>query len=314
MQALFVKQRLIAFGHRLWTATTRKTLALALLPLLAPVALHAQDAPAGKISLESEFRFSMVGDSQFKDRFKSGGIDGYDLGTRNVFSMKVREGLLFRFGMEFDRLNFSIPDASALPNKLQTTNLVIGADLQLGDAWIFRLEVQPGFYGADTSLRGRNMDVPIILGASYFVSADLQLVAGLSIDPERKYPVFPGIGFRYKCSTDWVLDMILPTPRIEYTFSKSLLFYAGGDVHDGSYRTAGDFGTVHGDPRLNDAVVDYIQIRVGGGASWKIRPDLTLELEAGVVPVQEFDFHRASVKARSTEIPPYGGLVFKAAF
>jgi len=65
---------------------------------------------------------------------------------------------------------------------------------------------------------------------------------------------------------------------------------------------------------LNGAVVDYTQIRVGGGASWKIRPDLTLEFEAGVVPIQEFDFHRADIKARSTEIPPYGGLVLKAAF
>ena len=70
--------------------------------------------------------------------------------------------------------------------------------------------------------------MPVVVGASYFVSSDLQLVAGLSIDPERKYPVLPGVGFRYKCATDWVLDFILPAPRVEYTFSKSILLYAGG--------------------------------------------------------------------------------------
>jgi len=41
---------------------------------------------------------------------------------------------------------------------------------------------------------------------------------------------------------------------------------------------------------------------------------VTLEVEAGIVPVQEFDFHRADVRASSTEIPPYGGIVLKAAF
>jgi hypothetical protein len=111
-----------------------------------------------------------------------------------------------------------------------------------------------------------------------------------------------------------VLDFILPTPRLEYSFSKSLLFYAGGDFEDGSYRMRGDFGDVHGVPSLNGAIVDYTQIRFGGGASWKIRPELTLEVEGGVVPIQDFDFHRAGIKARSTEIPPYAGIMLKAAF
>jgi hypothetical protein len=286
----------------------------ALLSLLAPIALQAQDDATGKTSLESEIRFSMVGESQFKERSKIGSIDGYDLGTRDVFSFRVHEGVLFRFGLELDRNSFSVPNSTPLPSKLQAASVVVGADFQLGDAWIFRFEAQPGFYGSGTNIRGRNIDVPIVLGASYFVSSDFQVAVGLSIDPERKYPVLPGLGFRYKLSANWVLDMILPTPRIEYSYSKSLLLYAGGNIEDGSYRTDGDFGTVHGDPRLNAAVVDYTQIRVGGGASWKIRPSWTLEFEAGVVPVQEFDFHRADIKARSTEIPPYGSLVLKAAF
>jgi hypothetical protein len=76
----------------------------------------------------------------------------------------------------------------------------------------------------------------------------------------------------------------------------------------------GNFGTRHDIQRLDDSVVDYTQIRIGGGTSWKIAPAITLEMEAGVVPVQEFDFHRAEVNARSTGFPPYGGLSIKAAF
>ena len=284
--------------------------------VLVAGAAQAQEKDGGenKISLESDFRFSMVGDSKFDERGRIGSVDGYQLGTRDVLSMKVREGLLLRVGMEYDRRNFGLPDGAALPSKLQATSLVLGTDLQLGDAWIMRLDIQPGYYGAETGLRGRNFDYPIILGASYFVSSDLQLVAGLSVDVERKYPVLPGIGFRYKYNADWVIDAILPTPRIEYSFNKALLLYAGSDLQGTTYRTSADFGTAHGNSKLNNAVVDYSQVRIGGGASWRIRPELTLEFEAGVVPVQEFDFHRADIKARSTETPPYGGLVLKASF
>ena len=126
--------------------------------------------------------------------------------------------------------------------------------------------------------------------------------------------MLPGVGFRYKINQDWVADFILPNPRLEYNFSKSLIFYAGGEIQSNSYRMEPNFGTNHGDPRLNSAIADYDQIRVGLGASWKIRKELTLELEAGFVPIQEFDFHRVDVKVRAVDVPPYGGVVLKAAF
>jgi hypothetical protein len=280
-----------------------------------PPQKEADDTEADiNVSYETEYRFSLVGDSTFKARSDYSTGNAYDWQFRSVASFKVREGFLLRFGLELSRFNFKVPDATPLPSKLQQASLVIGGDFQLGDAWIARVEAEPGFYSGGTRLRDRNFSCPVTLGASYFVSSDLQLVAGLSIDPERKYPVLPGIGFRWKCSRDWVMDFILPAPRIEYALSKSFTLYAGGEVLDGSYRTASDFGSTHDNPSLNNAIVDYTQIRIGGGASWKIATDWALEFEAGVVPVQEFDFHRADFKVRSTEIPPYGAIVLKATF
>lgn len=290
--------------------------AVALFALLAAAPAPAQEKDAGsaKLSLESDVQFGMVANSHFRQRSEKDNVDAWDIGTRDVLSYQAREGFLVRFGLELQRYNFGVPDSLQLPSKLQSASVVIGADLQLGDAWIVRMEVQPGFYSGGTTLRGGNFDAPFVIGASYFVSSDLQFVAGLSVDVERKYPVLPGIGFRYKYNADWVLDFILPTPRIEYSLNKSILLYAGGDLQGATYRVDADFGSAHGNPKLNDAWVDYSQIRVGIGASWKLRPEMTLEFEAGVVPVQEFDFHRADIRASSTEIPPYGGIVLKAAF
>jgi len=307
-----VTRKPAGYGRRLSTLWKRG--AVGFLSLMAAGAAWAQDDQVGKYSVESDFRFSIFGSSEFKERSTRGSIDGYELGSKDVLSMKVGEGFLIRLGLDVDRFNYSTTRTAALPSKLQTAAAVVGVDLQLGEAWLLRVEAEPGFYSGSVDIRARSFDVPIIIGASYCWSADLQLVAGLSIDPERKYPVLPGVGFRYKISADWVADFILPTPRLEYTFNKSILLYAGGDVKEGSYRMDGNFGTSHGEPKLDDSVTDFTQIRVGGGASWKLNQALSLELEAGVVPLQEFDFHRAEIKARSTEIPPYGAVVLKAAF
>lgn len=297
-----------------------KWAALVALAIGAATTVRAQDkekdTPVGspKLSLESEFHSGYVGNSTFRERDERGRSDAWDIGTRQVVSFQAHEGFLVRFGLEMQRYNFAVPDTLMLPSKLQSANIVIGADLQLGDAWIARIEVTPGYYGAGPDLRAGNFAAPIVLGASYFYSSDLQFVAGLSIDVNRKYPVLPGIGFRYKCNADWVLDMILPQPRIEYSLNKSTTLYAGGDLQGATYRADTDFGDKQGNPKLNNAWVDYTQVRVGVGASIKIRPEVTLEMEAGIVPVQEFDFHRADIRASSTEIPPYGGVVLKAAF
>jgi len=41
-----------------------------------------------------------------------------------------------------------------------------------------------------------------------------QLILGLSIDVERNYPVIPAAGVRWKIGPQWLLDAVLPTPRL----------------------------------------------------------------------------------------------------
>ena len=134
--------------------------ALALLALwgAAPVS-RAQDATTRNLSLESEFRFAMVGDTGYKQGNTTGTMSGYNIGTRDVLSYKAHEGFLIRFGLEFEHYTFYSDDSPALPNKLQEVNLVIGSDIQIGDAWILRLEVEPGFYGASSATCGREISI-----------------------------------------------------------------------------------------------------------------------------------------------------------
>ena len=258
-------------------------------------------------SWETEATFSAVADSEFRGGGFRGDVNAVDFGFRAVASKQFGGGPQFRFGIEWQRYDFGLPKRAPLPNTLQSLAAVIGADFQLGEAWLFRLEATPGFYSGGTDVRTGDFNVPVIFGGSYFVNADLQFIAGIELDVNRKYPVLGAIGVRWKFAPKFVLNAVVPTPRLEYSFSKTLTGYIGADLRETTYRT-------HGRRRLDNAIVDYTQIRVGAGASWKVASHLTLECEAGAVVVHDFDFHRADFAVRSQDLPVYGGISLKAAF
>ena len=278
--------------------------------LLACVA----SAHAEALSWEIDSGFSGVADSRFKGPSTHGDVKAADFGFRAVASAPTRGGPLVRAGFDWQRFNFVLPESALLPNTLQSLALVVGADFQAGEAWLFRLEAMPGLYAGNTDFRLESFNVPVILGGSYFVSADLQLIAGIEVDFNARYPVLGAVGLRWKFAPDFVLNAVLPNPRIEYNYGKALTFYAGGDIRTATYRVDSDFGRAHGLPRLGNSIIDYTQIRLGGGASWSVNSNLTLEMEAGVVPIQEFDFHRAGVNVKSDGTPAYGAISLKAKF
>ena len=276
--------------------------------------VELQGGQKSAVSWEVDADVSGVTKSRFEGVSRDSDVGVLDTSFNAVASLEGKGGILYRFGIDYQRHDFVGVQSQPIPTTLQSYSLTVGADFQLGDAWLARIDFQPGFYGSGDVFRFGDFNVPIVMGASYFVNSDLQLVVGLSLNFERKYPVLGGIGLRWRMGHDWVLNGILPTPRIEYSLSQSLTVYAGADFRGDTYRVNRDFGRTHGTGGLDDAVADYSQIRVGTGISWTINPHATFQMEAGFVPVDDLDFHRADTRVRSSEIPPYIDLSLKARF
>jgi hypothetical protein len=156
--------------------------------------------------------------------------------------------------------------------------------------------------------------MPFIVGGTYIYNPNLQIIAGVSVDIERKYPVLPAAGFRWKLARQWVLNAVLPTPRIEFEWNKNLTLYAGGEFKETNFRVDDHFGDRQGRPELNHAVLTYSEVRAGGGLDWKISPVLTLTAEAGYQPYRNFDFYRTDVRYHQNEAAPYGMVSFHGAF
>jgi hypothetical protein len=176
------------------------------------------------------------------------------------------------------------------------------------------VEAQPGFYSASSEILGSSFNVPLIIGGSYLYSKDLQLVLGVSIDATRKYPVLPGGGVRWQINHNWLLNAVLPKPRLELKISKRLTAYLGGDVEEAAYRTDENFGRAQGRSELSSSWIDFTEVRAGGGAVWDIAAEVKLELEAGALFYRQLDYHKAGVDLHSSDTAPYGHIGFSAKF
>ena len=245
-------------------------------------------------------------------------VDDFDEYYSNVvfvYTPRVKFGIL-RLGTQWERYSFGFPNGGEqLPNTLQSINSIVGLDTKFSDSILVRFEAQPGFYGtAFEHLDGDQFNVPFVLGGTYIYSPDLQLVLGVGVNFQSRYPVLPGGGIRWKLAPNWVLNAVLPTPRLEYEASRNLTLFAGADIKANTFRTDDRFGDSHGDTGLNSAWLNYEEVRAGVGAEWKISSTLSLTIEGGYVPYREFDFHRTEVRYHHEEGAPYGALMFHGAF
>jgi hypothetical protein len=233
-------------------------------------------------------------------------FDENDILLRFVLTPRIKLGVL-RLGAEWERFSFGFSDRAPLPDTLQAVSLVLGLDTQLSDSILLRFQAQPGFYGTD-NFESQDVNVPFVIGGTYIYSPNLQFVLGIGVDVDRKYPVLPGGGVRWKIARQWVLNAVLPTPRLEFQLNKALTFYAGGTVKETNFRVGDRFGSTRGIPRLNQAVLTYGEIRTGAGADWKVSPVITLSAEAGYQPYRDFDFYRANVRYHQDGGAPYGTI------
>lgn len=242
-------------------------------------------------------------------------FDEYYSNVEFIYTPRIAFGIL-RLGAQWERFSFGFPNGGEqLPNTLQSVNSIVGLDTKFSDSILIRFEAQPGFYGTSFDhLDGDAFNIPFVLGGTYIYSPEVQLVFGVGVNFQSRFPVLPGGGVRWKFAPNWTLNAVLPTPRLEYAASRNLTLFAGADIKANTFRTDDRFGDTHGDTSLNNAWLTYEEVRAGVGAEWKINPSLSLTLEGGYVPYRQFDYHRTEVRYHHEQGAPYGAVMLHGAF
>ena len=264
--------------------------------------------------LEYSFEETYVGEATVsRGRHQVEDFDESDTLLQFVFTPRTKLGIL-RLGFEYEQFSFGLSKNAPLPNTLQSVATIVGIDTQFSDSILVRLEATPGVYSEAFRPGSTDFNMPFEIGGTYIYSPDLQLVLGISIDVERKYPVIPGGGIRWRFQPQWVLNAVAPTPRLEYEWNKNLTLYLGATIKATNFRVSDDFGRTHGIPKLDHAVLTYSEVRTGVGFDWKIVRWLSLNAEAGYQPYRSFDFYRADVRFHEDGSAPYGMIAVHGAF
>ncbi|MDQ6859770.1 MAG: DUF6268 family outer membrane beta-barrel protein [Verrucomicrobiota bacterium] len=272
-----------------------------------------EGASSGSFPFEFETQVSLVSDSELRRGYRDiREVDEDYSMVRFVYTPRLKYGIL-RLGVAYERFGFGMREAFEVPRGLQSLAAVVGFDTRLGDSILVRFEAQPGVY-TGTRFDFDDFHVPFILGGTYLYSSSVQFVLGISVDYERSYPVFPGGGVRWRFAPQWVLNAVMPTPRLEYELTKDVTLYAGADLKGSTFRVDNRFGAERGNSKLNNAVLTYSEIRTGAGLAWKLSPGVKVSVEGGIVPYQNFDFHRTNVRYHQESVGAYGSVAINASF
>jgi hypothetical protein len=260
-------------------------------------------APPTEASIPISQEFDVDGGWSGRAQAKQGSAHRGDVSNANghfdyIVSPQVKDGLLLRFGIDAERNSFSLPAQAPLPNTLQSVNAVIGTDISIGDKTIVRAEIHPGIYSDFVSVGANDFDCPFQLGGTYLYSKDFQIIFGVQLDLKSNFPLIGLPGFRWQFADKWVISAIPPRPQLQYELNNSTTLYFGADILAGTYHLNNSFGTNHGhgpatnNAQFNNNIVDFTELRIGPGFTWKFTPNLSLDVSAGYMPYRDFDVHK----------------------
>lgn len=276
------------------------------------------DPLPAKRGMDVSYEFNTANGYGFSSGTSQPNENGQKIGVMNnsvdfTIAPKVGENFILRFGGMWDRYSISKEGNSPVPNTLQAVNLKIGFDTIIDNEWILRIEAHPGFYSDFADISYEDFQVQGIIGASYLMNENFQWFFGAGLGMFREIPVFPAIGFRWKFADSWVLNAMLPKPRLTYELDRHWEFFLGGNLLGGTFRTGEKFGEQNGNGRLNSAVLDYIEGRAGLGVKYKITPSISVEADGGYTVYRDFDYVRGDLKVKG-DPAPYVNLSISAQF
>jgi Domain of unknown function (DUF6268) len=290
---------------------------------IGEAALHAQaalksvgDSSASALSYELNGESAFFGRGTAKSSSTDfGNITEISSSASFVLSTQVRDTVLLRLGVEWQRYSFAPSARDPVPDSVQGLDLAIGADLQITPALLLRIGAHPGIYSEFQGVSWQDFNVPFEIVGTYFVSSDLLFIGGVYVDVNSDFPVFPVIGVHWKVSDKWVIEGIAPRPQLQYLLSDTVTLFAGADVREATFRMSNQFGQERAMPKLDDAILNYFEIRAGAGVTMKLSKSVNLDFEGGCTPYRRFEYPRADgFKVKSEDLTPYLRIGLSAKF
>jgi len=238
-------------------------------------------------------------------------IDRFDFSFSGRRAWSEDGQFVYGFALADNRLETSgnLP----LSEHLTELSLNLGVTRKISPQWSASVFVRPGFYSDDASIDGDAFNAPVLAIAQYAARKELIWLFGVSVNPFGDNPVLPVAGVRWQFAPEWTFNLGFPQAGLIWRQSPALSWRAGASFQGGSFRvTENPTGSASGAP-FAGALLDYREIRVGGGADWKLGGRWELAIDAGAVVDRNFDYFRLGYELDGDN-GFYGTLSLRAAF
>ena len=218
--------------------------------------------------------------------------------THLVAGLAVRatDDFTFRVAAEYRRNDFEVGRGVPIPNVLGNAGLQLTGNWALRDKVSLWVNARPGIYSDFRDVSWGDINMPFNTVLAWQADEDLMWLLGIYVDLRAEYPVLGGPGVRWHFAENWTLNLIMPRPRVEFQASDDLLLFAGGEWRQVAYRVARDLGTKTGNVALNNSMLDYREMRIGGGLNYSLSRAVNLSLEGGYAIERRFHYYSPKVQ------------------
>ena len=281
----------------------------------------AQEKPPALDTLEIET--SYVGAATFRekefgglirDERSYGSFDETQLSIDYAHRFPLVGKVYLKLGASYERFDFGTTNAP-LPSSLQSaTGTVAFEYIEQGEVGAF-LTSSPGVYYSDIGSVGLgNFDAPTALGAVVPLGKKFYLLLGARYSALSKYPVYPILGAIWLLTDKLRIEARPPTPRLIYSYSKALDFYAGAELLGSAYRRDADRDARPQNRRFNNGIIDFSETRVGAGITYSPTEKIDIDFDGGYSVNRDFEYYRGDSKTFRAHPAPYARINASVSF
>lgn len=243
---------------------------------------------------------------------KRAGSDATSITATLNGAVPLGEGWIMPLSLSSQNIALDEIAGVPVPDSSQTLSFGTGLGRRLDDEWMLMGRIGATLYRFDGA---RLSDIGVSGGfnAVWRYSPKLTWLFGVMFNPDSDLPVLPFVGANWAINDRVTLALMFPEPRLTYRPDKDWSFHIGANLNGAVFRTDADFGTKLGQPRYNNALGSYRDIRAGVGFGYKFTPSFSLEADAGYSLDRQIKYERIGQKVEF-ESAPYFRAGVKIAF
>lgn len=212
-------------------------------------------------------------DNVYGATLKSGGVGFGSLRTAThgfdfLTPVAMRGRWQWDVGMEWRRREIGYRVNPGIPSALQIVSVPVVASYELNEPSTLAIRVAPGIYSDMEDLGFSDINAPIGIRFYHEYAHGVIWYAGLQADWMNEIPVIPDFGIRWRFWYDWVLDVNLPNPRLEYEFTDKWVGSAGVEWRGAAFRVSEILPSSGGRAGTGDSTLTYRDFRVKVGLKY----------------------------------------------